>query len=76
MGRAMPLYGHICRLSIKHLLWIVPEANQPVQAPGGRKYMKLYVEYTRRSPKSMMIVYLAIYDNLKIDQKHFRKAHR
>ena len=64
MGGAMPLYGHACRPLIKHLSWIVPEANQPVQAPGGRKHMKLYVEYTRHSPKSMMNVYLAICGDL------------
>ena len=27
MGRAMPLYGHACRPSIKHPSWIIPEAK-------------------------------------------------
>ena len=69
MGGAMPLYDHACRPSIKHISLIVPEAKQPIQAPGGRKNMKLYVEYNRHSPKSMTNVYLAICGDLKIDWK-------
>ena len=72
MGGSMPLYGDAYSPSIKHLSWIAPEANQPIQAPGGRKDMKLCMEYNRHStlPKSMMNVCLMIcYGDLKIDLK-------
>ena len=58
----------------KTLSWIIPEANEPLQPPGGRKDMKLYVEYNRHSPKSTMNVYLAICGDLKIDRISLRRS--
>ena len=61
----MPLYGHACRPSIKDLSWIVPEANQPVQAPGGLKYMKLCGIHQTLTKKYDE----CLFGNLKIDWK-------
>ena len=37
MGGAMPLFGHSCRPSIKHLSWIVPEAKPACRSTRWKK---------------------------------------